>query len=202
MGVRERRAREKENLRQEILDAARLLFVKEGYENVSIRKIADRIDYSPGTIYLYFKDKADIFESLADETFWRLHRRLSAIVADGGDPLERLRRVARSYVEFALENPNHYMVTFVVQCERAGDEPAGPIESGMACFGALRDLVTQAVNAGKLRIADVDEVSQSLWACMHGVATLLISKCGFPFIEQSRLIDRVVDIAIEGIRKQ
>ena len=57
MGVQERRAREKENIREEILDAARTLFVKEGYENVSIRKIAAKIEYAPGTIYLYFEDK-------------------------------------------------------------------------------------------------------------------------------------------------
>lgn len=201
MGVRERRAREKENLKQEILDAARTLFVKEGFENVSIRKVADKIDYSPGTIYLYFKDKADIFDSLCEETFARLHRRLAAIAADTGDPLTRLRRAGRSYIDFALENPNHYMVTFVSKYERSDNSPPKTADSGTACFGVLREIIQQAVAAGQTRITDVEEISQALWACVHGVATLLISKCEFPFIEQNRLIDSVLDITMEGIRK-
>ena len=59
MGIKERRERQKEHLREEILEAARELFLKEGVENVSMRAIAKRIEYSPTTIYLYFKDKWD-----------------------------------------------------------------------------------------------------------------------------------------------
>jgi len=69
MGVQERRAREKKELRQEILDAARDLFVREGFENVSMRKIAEKIEYSPTTIYLYFQDKADLLDCICEETF-------------------------------------------------------------------------------------------------------------------------------------
>ena len=82
MGVQERKARQKENLRQEILDAARDLFVREGVENVSIRRIAERIEYSPGTIYLYFNDKAEILKTLCEETFSRLDQKLKAIKDD------------------------------------------------------------------------------------------------------------------------
>jgi AcrR family transcriptional regulator len=82
MGVQERREREKQGIREEILEAARKLFVTEGYENVSIRKIAERIEYSPGTIYLYFQDKADILAQVNEETFSRLERKLAAINHD------------------------------------------------------------------------------------------------------------------------
>ena len=64
MGVKERREREKESLRQDILDVAREMFATEGYESVSMRKIADKIEYSPTTIYLYFKDKNELFYAL------------------------------------------------------------------------------------------------------------------------------------------
>ena len=201
MGVQERRAREREEVRKEILDAARGLFVKEGYENVSIRKIADQIEYSPGTIYLYFKDKADIFDTLCEQTFSRLDKRLRAIVADNGDPLEKLKRAGRAYAEFAAENPNEYLVTFVLTPERRQPDNPRLESSGMACFGNLRQLVLQCIEQDRLRVADVEEVSQALWACVYGVATLIISECGFPFIERSRLIERVVDISVEGIRK-
>src|ERR1043166_7043643 len=104
MGSKQRRAREKEDLREEILDAARSLFVKEGYENVSIRKIAEKIEYAPGTIYLYFRDKAEILARICEETFSKLLRRMDAIRQDTAAPLDKLRRGLRTYIQFGLEN--------------------------------------------------------------------------------------------------
>src|SRR5438876_11145747 len=113
MGVQERRARQKEGVREEILDAARTLFVKEGYEHVSIRKIADKIEYAPGTIYLYFRDKAEILDRICEETFAKLLLKMNAIKQDTAPPLDKLRRGLRTYIQFGLENPNHYVVTFI-----------------------------------------------------------------------------------------
>src|SRR5215467_13377175 len=113
MGVQERRARQKASIREEILDAARTLFVKEGYEHVSMRKIAEKIEYAPGTIYLYFRDKADIMERLCEETFSKLLQKMHALNNDPANPLEGLRRGLRTYIQFGLDNPNHYIVTFV-----------------------------------------------------------------------------------------
>src|SRR2546421_2478328 len=115
MSVAERTSRHKQDLRQEILDAARDLFVNEGYENVSIRKIADKIEYAPGTIYLYFKDKADILRTICDETFGKLHRKLSAIAEDSGPPLDKLRRAGRAYVQFALDNSSQYLLVIMLR---------------------------------------------------------------------------------------
>src|SRR5262249_4537466 len=114
MGSADRKARQKENLRQEILDAARDLFVREGYESVSMRKIADRIEYAPGTLYLYFRDKSEILNSLCEETFAKLHKRMEAIHKDQGDPLEGLQRGLRTYIQFGLDNPSHYTITFIL----------------------------------------------------------------------------------------
>lgn len=198
MGTKERRARQKANIREEILDAARTLFVKEGYENVSMRKIAEKIEYAPGTIYLYFKDKAEILERLCDETFSKLLQKMHAINADPSDPLEGLRRGLRIYIQFGLDNPNHYIVTFIQAKELPHDrEP----KSGEQCFDGLRAAVRRCIEAGQLNCDDLEEVAQALWAGAHGMVTLLIT-CDFPFIEPSRLIDRMVHILIEGIRKR
>src|SRR2546425_3395256 len=98
MGTTERKARHKADLKEEILDAARDLFVREGYESVSIRKIADKVEYAPGTIYLYFSDKSEILDCLCNQTFEKLRARLGAIHDDKGDPLEGLRRGLRQYI--------------------------------------------------------------------------------------------------------
>ena len=199
MSVQDRRLREKENLREEILDAARSLIAKDGYENLSIRKIAERIEYSPGTIYLYFKDKSEILEQICDQTFTKLNQSLSAIAADGGDPLEALRRGLRIYAMFGLENPDHYLITFM---QRA-PEPMKPEEGGpgLRCFECLRTNVRGAVEAGLTRSNDIEAIAQTLWAGIHGVTALLVAKCGFPFIERTRLVESTIDVLIEGIRR-
>jgi len=197
MGVQERRARQKESIREEILDAARTLFVKEGYEHVSIRKIAEKIEYAPGTIYLYFRDKAEILDRLCEETFSKLAQKIQAINADPSNPLDGLRRGLRTYIQFGIDNPNHYIVTFV----QAKQIPEHQPNAGEQCFENLRGAVRRCVEAGQLNCEDVEEVAQALWAGAHGVTTLLIT-CRFPFIEQNRLIDRVMHILIEGILKR
>ena len=204
MAVQQRRARERENLRQEILNAARTLFLKNGFENVSVRKIADQIEYSPGTIYLYFRDKADIFNTLCEETFSKLARRLKAIADDSCDPIEKLRRAGRAYVDFALHYPHHYQITFIAGHKEKGIKPedARIQTAGVNCFNQMRLIVQQCREADQLQGEDIDEISQALWAAVHGVSTLLITQCGFPFIERSRLIERVVDMAVEGVRKK
>jgi AcrR family transcriptional regulator len=195
MGVQERREREKQGIREEILEAARSLFVKEGYENVSIRKIAERIEYSPGTIYLYFQDKADILTQISEETFSRLEHKLVSINRDTSvDPLERVRLGLRAYIRFGLEHPNRYVLTFVrgsFQCS-----------AGARCFGELLKGVGFAMEAGQISESDVVEVSQALWAGSHGLTALLVTCSDFPFVEQGRLVEKMLDILIEGVRKK
>src|SRR5258708_26831234 len=145
MGSKQRRAREKEGLREEILDAARALFVKEGYEHVSMRKIADRIEYAPGTIYLYFRDKAEILERLCEETFSKLEQRMHAINADPSDPLDGLRRGLRTYIQFGIDNPHHYIVSFVQAKQIPRDHQP---KAGERCFDNLRGAVKRCIEAG------------------------------------------------------
>ena len=200
MGVQERRARQKESVREEILDAARTLFVKDGYEHVSIRKIAEKIEYAPGTIYLYFRDKAEILDRICEETFSKLARKLEAINRDQADPFDCLRRGLRTYIQFGIDNPNHYVVTFV-QAKQV--EVRNPVHetAGQRCFDVLRGAVQRCIEVRQLNCQDKEEVAQALWAGIHGITTLLIT-CSFPFIEHNRLIERLLHILMEGIRKR
>jgi AcrR family transcriptional regulator len=201
MGSKQRRAREKEGLREEILDAARTLFVKEGYESVSIRKIAGKVEYAPGTIYLYFRDKAEILDRICEETFAKLLRKMGAIEHDTAAPLDKLRRGLRTYIQFGLENPNHYIVTFIQAKVHSGSKPV--LETtGIKAFACLRQGVQECVDAGELVSSDADELAQALWAGIHGLTSVLITCTGFPFVEQNRLIDRMVQTLVEGVRRK
>ena len=203
MGSKERRARDKENLREEILEVARALFIKEGFENVSIRKIADKVEYAPGTIYLYFRDKSDILRTICDETFGKLHQRLSAIVRDTAPPLEKLRRAGRVYIDFALEHPSQYVLVFMTRWQKEKvDTAPGAKDVGSLCFQDLCQIVQQCMDENLMRGSDVQEMSQTVWAAVHGVASLLIAKCEFPLIERSRLVESVIQMSVEGLLRR
>ena len=200
MGVAERKSRQKADLRQEILDAAQDLFVSQGYESVSIRKIAEKVEYAPGTIYLYFKDKAEILDTLAARTFQKLQARLEAIRHDPGDPVEALRRGLRTYIQFGLDHPNEYIVTFVIAKREAEIHARSGMTAGLACFDCLRGIVRQCMESGHINGGSAEETAQALWSAIHGLTSLLAMNCGFPFVEQTRLIERLLDILIKGIR--
>jgi AcrR family transcriptional regulator len=201
MGPKARREREKEQLRQEILDAARELFVKEGYENVSMRRIAEKIEYSPTTIYLYFEDKTELFFAICDETFARLSKKLEAIYKECHDPVECLRRGCRAYVDFGLKHPNHYKLTFINHPTLSvGKEHYLRDDSaGMQAFDNMRKSVQSCIDHKTLRETDAEAVAQALWAIIHGVTSLLITKPDFPWIKKDRLIDLTIRTAIDGL---
>jgi AcrR family transcriptional regulator len=201
MGVKERKLRQKQFLRQEILDAASELFVKDGYENVSMRRIAEKIEYSPTTIYLYFADKTELLEQVCQETFARLSQILARIQEQNTDPLERLRRGLQAYIKFGLENPHHYRATFMMPVPEGVDHHHKESETdmGMQAFDFLRHAVSDCISSKKLREVDPEVVSQTLWAGIHGLTSLLIIKCDhFPFVATDKLIHSMTDTLISG----
>lgn len=187
-----------ESVRQSIMDAASELFVAEGYGNVSMRKIAQKIGYTPTTIYLYFEDKADLLNQICDQTFAQLTRNLVAISKLSVSPLERLRLGLREYIQFGLNHPNHYAIVFS-SITAAGPPVEFETSEGEAAFNTLRDSVAACQADGSIKDQNTELISQTLWAGIHGVTSLLITQQGFPFVEQTALIDSVLDTLIAGI---
>ncbi len=200
MGVKERRAREKEQLQQQILVAARELFVNEGYENVSMRKIADKIEYSPTTIYLYFKDKADLLDSVCQETLLSLLNTLDELKKDKSDPVETLRKSGRVYVAFGLKYPQDYKLTFVIrpQFQKGLGLQEGSI--GEKVFNYLREMVAECIQQQIFRQVDIETTSQVMWSAVHGITLLLIDFPDFPWTEKDTLINTVIETTIEGLK--
>ena len=203
MGVAQRKAREKEELKQQILDAARELFVRDGYESVSMRKIANKIEYSPATIYTYFKDKDEILDCLCEETFLKLSQeKLAAVHKMTGDPLEILKKGMETYIRFGLDHPEHYIVTFILRAplyDKPGQYETRKAKAGKDCIDNMRRIVRRYMEEGKIKNADLEETSQSLWAGIHGLTALLITKPGFPFVEREKLIQRTLEVLVRGV---
>jgi len=203
MGTVERRARQREQLKQQILDAARELFVREGYESVSMRKLADKIEYSPASIYTYFKDKDEILDCLCEETFAHLHaHKLAALQEMKGDPLELLKKGMETYIRFGLEHPDHYIVTFILKApvhEQPEHRETRKVQAGQRCFGDMRNIVRRCMEERKIKKADVEETSQALWSGIHGLTALLITQPRFPFVDREGLIKRMIEILVRGV---
>jgi AcrR family transcriptional regulator len=204
MGVAERKSREKQELKQQILDAARELFVRDGYESVSMRKIADKIEYSPATIYTYFKDKDEILDCLCDETFLKLHQKQMDRIASHPetDALTALKEGIETYIRFGLDHPEHYIVTFVLRAplyESPEHCQTRKAQAGRKCFDGLRSAVRRCMEEGQIKNADLEETAQAIWAGAHGVTALLIAQRGFPFVARESLIKRTVEILIRGV---
>ncbi len=199
MANRNRLIADKENLRQEILDVAREMFVVEGFANVSMRKIAEKIGYSPTTIYLYFKDKADLLHQICEESFAQLARNVLSIQQLSANSLEKLRMGMREYINFGLKHPSHYEIVFILPIQISFE---GGYESsqGKIAFQTLRSNVSQCVDDKLLKNNDVELISQTLWAGIHGVTSLLITHCGFPFVEREKLVESVIETLISGIK--
>ena len=136
MGVKERQEREREAVSRSILDAARDLFVAEGYHNVSIRKIAERIEYSPAAIYSYFPSKDDIFFALAEEGFHLLFSARPMRCRRAADMLEGLRRSFWRVYEFSKSHPEYFALMFV-------DRTVPRINKDWERFGFVREMKAQ-----------------------------------------------------------
>lgn len=177
MGIKERREREKQATRQLILDAARELFVHEGYEAVTMRAVAEKIEYSPTAIYVHFKDKAALVRELCAHDFLRFAEVLNK-VARVQDPLERLRKLSRAYIAFAQEHPSTYRLLFMQRHPADfGDEAERRIQQGnpeQDAYAFLQKQVQDARDAGcfKPEYTDVDLVAQTLWSGLHGLVSL------------------------------
>ena len=204
MGPRERREREREETRTLILDAARELFASEGVESVTMRRIADRIEYSPTAIYFHFRDKESLLAELCDCDFRSFAQRFN-LIAQIPDPVERLTAAGKAYVEFGLQNPSHYRLMFMTP--KITNEKTSTIAKGNPgedAYAFLKGIVADLIGEGRLRedITDVDLVAQTIWAAIHGLVSLEIAKCKDDWVELRPVAERmnlVLEMILRGL---
>jgi AcrR family transcriptional regulator len=202
MGTTERRARERDELRQKILSAATELFLDNGFNSVSMRKIAEKIDYAPSTIYLYFEDKDAICSAIASEAFEILTQDLAANEERRLPALESTRAGLQAYVDFGLTHPNEYRLVF-------GTPTPGPVEQdcitnqlGLNALSYLARSIARCRAEGLFIPGDDMADSLACWAQLHGLTSVLINdhgKYGFPWPPKEALTERGIDLILRGL---
>jgi AcrR family transcriptional regulator len=173
LGIKERKARQKTEMRDLILDAALKLFSDKGYDNVSMRKIADEIEYSVGTIYLYFKDRDEIFFELHKMGFEDFYKRQLA-VQDIKDPLQRLTEHGLAYIQFAIDEPMYYDLMFISRIPAKTITEQHEWKSGDRTYEILKLNISQAKDAGYFNDVDIEVAAFSLWSFVHGISSLFV----------------------------
>jgi len=202
MGITERKEREKQEMRRLILNTARRLFVEEGFEKINMRRIAEEIEYSPATLYLYFKDKDEILYALHTEGFEMLYQRQQTLLAIP-DPLERLRLHARIYITFALEHPEYYDLMFIMRSPTRKIEADHSWGVGLRSYQVLKENISACIEAGLLKGARLETASFAIWSLVHGAASLYIrGRCVIlPQEHLEGLLNDAVTFILDSISK-
>ncbi len=191
-------------MRRLILETAMALFLEEGYKHVSIRKIAEQIEYSPATIYLYFKDKDEILYALYRIAFEQFYKRLGPVESIK-DPLKRLRKGGALYMKFAFDHPEYYDLMFIMRAPiRKIIEEQEP-EFGVRGFDMLMRSLKDCVAQGALPSdTDLEAVSLSIWSLLHGMASLVIRQ-RVRMISEQKLkptINNAIDFMMSNLFQQ
>jgi AcrR family transcriptional regulator len=204
--AKSRQREEREAKRQNILDVARELFIEKGYDAVSMRDIAKKIRHTATALYTYFDSKEHIFSELCAQDFLGLRRAFEAL-AEVPDPIERLKRIGRAYVEFALKYPNHYELMFLTKkvpelnLENNGIERGNPDQDA---YAFLRQAIVEAMESKRLghASADPDLVAQMLWSSVHGIIALHMTHGNDPWIEWRpvpEIARMMIEVTIRGL---
>jgi AcrR family transcriptional regulator len=175
MSVADRKAREKEALKALILKGAKKLFIEKGIEQTTIRNIADEIDYSVGTVYVYFKDKTAILHDLHSIGFQELGSYFQELFKIK-DPMERLRKMGFAYIKFALENQEMYDLMFNLKApmeflEKSENEDW---DEGAATFNRVKVTIEECINNGHFKGHNTEPLSFMVWSLVHGMCCLEI----------------------------
>ncbi|MCP4573929.1 MAG: TetR/AcrR family transcriptional regulator [bacterium] len=203
MGTLERKQRLRKELRSDILAAAESMFVADGYENVSMRKIADRIEYSPTTIYRIFKNKAEIMNCLITSGYRGvedMYRQILAVPFDS--PLDALNRIIRTYIDYCLEQPRHFELWLASGKIEVIDGKLH-MRHGETLFQVYETwlmLIRECQSAGLFDEMETHAVFELLWTTVIGTISLRIHQPGFPWTPLEDHIDGVTRLLNRGPR--
>lgn len=204
MGIAERKERKKAELREQILTAAREIVLSDGFAQLSMRKIAEAIEYSAATIYLHFESRDAIALELVREGFAQMLAALAS-VRSIADPSERLREIGRRYVRFGIDHSQTYRLIFMEDPKFSdsviADQLDSPEEPGTMLFDVLHRTVEELIAKKIMRAIDPEMASQLLWASVHGIVTLRLAcpTSASYFNDTAALTEAMLDAVEHGL---
>ena len=197
--------RRRRKVREAIIDAAEAIFTSDGEEGISMRRLAEAIDYSPAAIYKYFASKDDLFEAIRDLFFERLLARIHEAMEEGGQTAALCKRCIKAYIETGLEEPNHYMMAFSTS-SKIEPHTHTKDETPYQAEEKLVSMIEAGMAEGAFRQIDPHVASKSVWASLHGLTMLMVSLSDFPsgmpgseHVTREAVIDFHADMIMQGL---
>jgi AcrR family transcriptional regulator len=188
--------------RTEILEAAKKLFVEEGYDATTIRRIATRVGISSTALYVYFPNKNAVLTEICNETFARLIQELDAVRRDYSDSSDALAAALQGYIRFGLAHSSEYQLTFLSrESTELHKKKQGDPALGMLAFERFYGCVDAVVRSGRTHETDTNRLTQQLWAGAHGLTTLLLLRPGLEWGDLDSLIAGHVAMLMRGLEK-
>ena len=190
----------KADLRRLILDTASRILVREGYANLSMRRIAKAIDYSATSIYLYFENKEALLNQLIDDGMIWLFERLSAADQISYSSLvAKFEALCRAYVDFGLEHPEYYEIMFIAHPERSTRFPPELYRKARRNLYVMERTLEEGHTAGVFSVPHPRVTSSSIWAALHGTVSLLLAKRVDVSIGEKNFVDAAVQQVLAGV---
>ena len=186
--------------RAEILEAAERIFVAEGYEGATIRKIADEVGVSSTALYMHFQDKGCILAEICEGTFRNLLASNSEIAQRPLDAVVRTRMMLDAYMRWGLAHPNAYQLVYCARSPAAAAPlPEGTAELSRQCYETFAGVVREVAADGRLRTGDGSSAAQALWMACHGVVALIITRPTFGWSNHEELMRVTLDGMLHGL---
>ena len=204
--------------RAQVLAVAAELFLREGIDQTSMRRIATAAGVTATLLYKHFASKDDLLMAIAEGLFSDLARVLDRAGRGMTDPVTRARAFMRAYITFGIQNPRAYHLTFMTalprlqrggamkrfrdRLHRGEETPPEQLLQGMLCFARLEAMVAGLVAAGLTRSRDVAALSEVVWSAGHGLVALVITHDDFGFTPTAKLIELSIDTMLNGLIKR
>ncbi|MFW6074723.1 MAG: TetR/AcrR family transcriptional regulator [Chloroflexota bacterium] len=193
-----RRERDTERTREQIMEAASELFLTDGYEAVSVRKIAEKANISHGTIYIHFKDKDDLLYQVSEEQFSRLMSRLRRLPRSR-EPLRRIEDALLEIMRFGLDHPNDFQLMMGLQTTYGGPKSINQWGPNAAQVGDFLDVLMQeAAEEGQIQLGEKELDDLVILSVIHGVVITAVTES----LERERADDvalRSVEVMLRGL---
>jgi AcrR family transcriptional regulator len=189
-------------LRDEILAATEAMLLETGsVQAVSVRAVADAVGVTAPSIYRHFADKSELIFEVCARHFTALEAYISEACDGIDDPVDSLTALGRAYIEFGLANPEPYRIMFMTRADAAPEQYQGPALAESAAFSHLLTCVQACIDAGRLRpeCTDAYRVAIGLWARVHGLTSLRVSKPDMEWPDDPEFLPEFADTCLRGI---
>jgi AcrR family transcriptional regulator len=188
-------------LRAATLDTTRTLLVRDGYENLSMRKIARQVGCSVSSIYEHFASKDQLVHALIDEGFQRWYEVVAQAAEEPGAPVQRLELHCRKYVEFGLQNPEYYEIMYMHHPRWAERFPRELYRRATRSMDVLSRLVRETAPGAFHDDPQARIHAHVIWAILHGVVSTIIAARLDTRIDQAAYIDSSIRFAVDATRR-